>query len=119
MAIFPCDLDHRPYPGPQATIYPALVNGASAKRRKLRCCPSHFRDLVECLELHAHSAQGDFTDSGITACLMCDEEVDSSRWQFFATVYEPGAERRDFWAVVHDECIASAAEGWGLETYTA
>jgi hypothetical protein len=119
MAIFPCDLGTHRYSGAQQTIYPALTFQGDAYRRKLRLCPSHMRTRLDALERNAQNAQIDFEVAQTLACIGCGNVVTDSEWQFFATVYERGQDRRDFWAPVCVPCVASVAEDWLLEPQMA
>jgi len=115
MAMYPCDVKNHRYNGPQQTIYPAIVTGNASTRRKLRLCPGHFEHLEDTLETKANNAQMDFDSKDHTRCIVCQQDVTDSEFQFFATVYAKGQERRDFWAVLHESCAAACMEDWGLE----
>lgn len=118
MAMFPCDFNGHRYPGAQQTIYPALVNQTEQHRRKLRLCPSHFRARMHFLEEACQNAQVGFDEAQAMACLNCHKEVTAGTWQFFATVYATGDDRRDFWAVVCDSCPPAVCEDWDLPVET-
>jgi len=115
MGMYPCDVKNHRYKGAQQTIYPAIVCGTEQSRRKLRLCPGHFEMLEDTLEERTNNAQVDFDSTDAVACLICRKAVADSEYQFFATVYAKGQERRDFWAVLHSECVGAAMEDWGLE----
>ncbi len=115
MALFPCDLGNHRYRGAQQTIYPALVNGSEAYRRKMRLCPAHFEIRVDALSSRAAFAQIDFYEANEAKCLVCQETVSDSAWQFFATVYAARSERLDYWALVHDHCAPTVRAEWHLE----
>lgn len=114
MALFPCDVNGHRYSGAQQTIYPAVVNKADASRRRLRLCPSHFEALLDHLEVTCNHAQADWNSTGLTRCALCAEDVEDSDYQFFATVYAKGAERADYWAPIHQGCVAGQLEDWLL-----
>jgi hypothetical protein len=114
MALYPCDVEPHRYPGPQQTVYPAIVQGSDAVRRRLRLCPHHFRDAIARLEERAQSAQIDFFDARPLQCLVCQTEVSDSPWQFFATTYAKDEDRKDWWALLHSDCVAAAMDAWGL-----
>jgi hypothetical protein len=116
MAQFPCDVDDRRYVGPQRTMYPALVNGLEAYRRKLRCCPVHFDLLHNRLLAVTLPAQTTLEDDREPLCVTCREPAHDARWAFFVTVYDVRSEREDFWAPVHDACAAAVTEDWNLPT---
>ena len=46
MAFFPCSNHHAPYRGPSWGVYPAIVTGGEAERRKLRMCEPCFDEYV-------------------------------------------------------------------------
>jgi hypothetical protein len=114
MAMYPCDVDNRRYAGAQQTIYPALVDGTSSSRRKLRLCAWHFDALVDKLEKNAKTDQVEFGAPSLLMCLICAKEVTDSEHQFFATVYAYKQDRRDFWAPVHESCAGAVVEDWQL-----
>ncbi len=115
MAIFACSVGLHQYPGRQQSMYPALVNGGEAWRRKLRLCPDHFVELQDRALDHLRSAQAAFDDPMLLGCAGCRRLVEDSAWQFFVTVYATGADRADYWAPVHEKCAPSVAEDWHLE----
>lgn len=114
MGMYPCDLGGHRYVGPQQTIYPAIVGGGFATRRKLRLCAPHFESLLDSLETRACDASLDAPELQVARCINCGQDADSEALQFFATVYGRGAERRDFWAPLHGSCDAASREDWAL-----
>ena len=92
MAIFPCDYGLHRYPGPQRTLYPAVVNGARAVRGKRRCCPEHFAALVAFLRSLPEIPD----DIGPAACYRPDC-LENPAVGFFLTAYDRGQEREDFY----------------------
>lgn len=114
MAMFPCDVTGHRYRGAQQTIYPAIVEGQIAVRRKLRLCDRHFVALTDQLAVHCQNAQMDFDEVGNPPCGLCDEPVTQDTAQFFATVYAKGAEREDWWAPVHHDCVSALMDDWLL-----
>lgn len=119
MALFRCDDRFHRYPGQQQTMYPAVVNGTVAWRRKLRLCPEHFTLRLEYLELNAQNAKGDLAELETSSCVLCHNEAPGAETQFFVTVYAKGQERVDYFAVVHSECRDALREDWHLTTHTA
>lgn len=117
MALFPCDIDMRRYAGPQRSMYPALVNGATSYRRRLRLCPSDFTRLLDRAALHCQDAQGDFFVDPSSACAFCGEPVPNADWAFYLTVYDRGEERRDLYGPCHDACVADLAAAFALPAY--
>jgi len=114
MAMYPCDVDQRRYPEAQQTIYPALVNGISSTRRKLRLCRVHFGHQLDVLNERAANSQLSLEGDEQPTCIGCGQEVTESDWGFFATVYAKGAERADYWAPVHNFCASQVMEDWSL-----
>lgn len=119
MAMFPCDIDSRRYPGPQRTIYPALVQRSMSWRRKLRLCKDHFEAAVLLLEKTSQLAILEEEPEGGHVCPNCLKLADGAEAQFFATVYSLGSDRVDFWAPVHDECVDPVRACWQLDPSTA
>lgn len=115
MALFPCDCGLHRYVGRQATIYPAVVNGAVSYRRKLRLCEAHFSRFADELRLSAQNAQISFQEADKLTCIHCHKPAEDSPWQFYATVYPPRLEREDFWSVIHEHCAPLVAEHWLLD----
>jgi len=115
MALFPCDVDHHAYRGPQQTIYPAIVSGGNSVRRKLRLCPDHFLGYLDQLEAHAHDAASSAEPGDDLVCVLCDKDDHPLSWGFYATVYASRNERRDFWGSVHERCATALAEDWQLD----
>lgn len=115
MAMYPCDCGHHRYRSAQQTIYPAVVCGPDATRRKLRLCEAHFDRYLTQLEDRAHNAQVDFIEAAESTCLVCALPVTDSEFQFFATVYARRAERADYWAPLHELCAPAAMEDWLLD----
>lgn len=114
MAVFPCDIGRHRYPGPQQTMYPAVVDGDLCRRRKLRLCPIHFAELLDRLHQGYSNGQIEFLDVQAVTCPLCSNPVRDETGQFFATVYAKGSERADFWAPVHTACIEALADDWYL-----
>lgn len=115
MGMFPCDFGMHRYRGAQQTIYAAIVEGGEAQRRRLRLCPDHFATYLETLEERYRNAQLAFEDPQALACASCGQPVEHENVQFFATVYESGKERADWWSVLHIACRQAAAEDWLLD----
>lgn len=95
MAVFPCDFDGHRYPGPQRTAYPALVDGTSVERSKLRLCQTHFNQVVEFCEGFMFDADHPDMPSG---CARCDRP--DAHYAAYVTLYDHGAERRDLYAAL-------------------
>lgn len=112
MGLFPCSIGTHRYAGPQQTIYPAIAQGQEVFRTRLRLCPTHFDVMLEKLVSRANDAAIDHEDALAPTCIECRGDVIGSRWQFFATAYASKQERRDFWAVIHDECVRGAKHDW-------
>lgn len=114
MALFPCDVDLHRYPGPQQTMYPALVRYSGVSRRKLRLCPGHFETYAEQLLLNAEDATSATDGQALNACFVCHQSTGDEHCQLFVTVYALGLERQDFWAPLHEDCVSSARANWRL-----
>ena len=119
MALYPCDASGHRYQGPQRTMYPAIMSGALASRRKLRLCKQHFDALVEQLNLHAVTKDEDLAPGVVRLCYLCDRDAGPTTSQLYVTVYDNMDERRDFWAPLHDNCVAGATADWLLDPETA
>lgn len=115
MAIYPCDVSGHPYRGPQQTMYPAVVDGGQAFRRKLRLCPGHFDTYAEMLARRCQNAQIDFMAALEVTCFLCQKPVTESAAQLFVTVYRVKSEREDFWAPLHEQCIEATLDDWFIE----
>lgn len=118
MAMFPCAYGLHRYRSAQQTIYPAVVCGPDATRRKLRLCEEHFDRYLAQLDERAHNAQMDSTEVVESTCLVCAKPVAESEYQFFATVYAHKADRVDYWAPLHELCASAAMEDWLLDLVT-
>jgi hypothetical protein len=114
MALYPCDVGAHRYRGAQQTIYPALTDGVTTLRRKLRLCEEHFAAALETIAQRAHNADRDFDDTEGVKCLLCAQFVIDAPHAFFATVYRAKSEREDWWAPVHAACFAVVARDWHL-----
>jgi hypothetical protein len=114
MALFPCDDGGHRYTGRQQTIYPAVVHGVRSARAKRRLCPAHFDDAMKQIISHAYDGQLDFDQADVLRCGVCDESASLSAAMLFVTVYKLGSDREDYWAPLHEGCIADALRDWGL-----
>lgn len=114
MGLFPCDAGPHPYPGRQQTIYPAVAQGAHNARRKLRLCPRHFDQYQGELVRFAQPAQLELETERVPRCAGCGEEISEMAATFFATVYATGAERADWWAPIHEDCVGRTLTSWRL-----
>ena len=114
MALFPCDVTGHRYRGQQRAMYPAVVEGQNAVRRKLRLCQAHFDGFLDQLSENAHNAQMAFDDPATSSCYLCGGEVTGSEAQLFVTVYDLRAEREDWWAALHRQCVSGTLEDWHL-----
>ena len=119
MAMYPCDASGHRYPGPQRTMYPAIMSGALASRRKLRLCKEHFAAFVEQLALHAVLAGDGFPDNRGPLCYLCDRDAGPTSSALYVTAYDQGADRTDWYAPLHDNCVTGAAADWLIEPETA
>lgn len=119
MALYPCDATGHRYQGPQRTMYPAIMSGALASRRKLRLCKDHFDALLEQLALHAVDSVESIAPGAVRLCYLCDRDAGPTTSQLYVTCYDQGAERQDFWAPLHDNCVSGASADWLLEPETA
>jgi len=107
MAQYPCSIHGGRYAGPQQSLYPAILNGNSANRTKLRACPSCFRDQLNFLEGHfteATEALAEFSDNP-SQCGVCLDDVQRSGAAAFMTTYDREQNRLDWFAPVHEGCV--------------
>jgi len=95
MAQYPCDGHGGRYAGAQQTIYPALLDGDGATRRKLRLCPRCFEAMYEFLAINFVDATDD--DPPFKGCPSCGETPGEHGVTMFATVYAKGQERQDLY----------------------
>jgi len=119
MALYPCDATGHRYQGPQRTMYPAIMSGALASRRKLRLCEYHFDAFVEQLNIHASEASAVPDDKLTPLCYLCAQTVGGTSSALYVTCYDQGAERQDWYAPLHDNCVTGAAADWLIEPETA
>lgn len=115
MALYPCDFGSHRYREAQQTMYPAVVDGIQAERRKLRLCPSHFSVMFQQLESRAQHADGRGDDGDETICYQCRQPLSPPVAQLFVTVYQKGEERDDFWAPMHGHCAPEVMHAWLIE----
>ena len=119
MALFPCDATGHRYPGPQRTMYPAVSSGSLSHRRKLRLCKQHFEAFEEQLAIHALDQDADFTDPASSQCYLCGQPVGGTSSALYVTAYGKSSDRQDWWAPLHDNCMAGAMADWLIEPETA
>jgi len=100
-------------------MYPAIMSGALASRRKLRLCKEHFAAFVEQLALHAVLAGDGFPDNRGPLCYLCDRDAGPTSSALYVTAYDQGADRTDWYAPLHDNCVTGAAADWLIEPETA
>lgn len=93
MALYPCDFHNHRYSGPQRTAYPAIVDGTSAQRRKMRLCKPHFDDLVALCETFMFDS--DHPDIP-NCCSRCNDPA--PHHAMYITLYDHSTERRDLYA---------------------
>src|SRR6478672_8781000 len=101
MAFFPCSNHHAPYRGPSNAAYPAIVNGMTAERGKLRMCVECFDAYVD----EASQALIEVTDRESAerspGCYRCQEMTAREDFEsIFITVYPRGHEPRNFYGRV-------------------
>lgn len=119
MAVYPCDATGHRYQGPQRTMYPAIMSGALASRRKLRLCKDHFDAFVEQLALHAIDQVENRANGAVLLCYLCDKEANGSSSAIYVTAYDLGADRTDWWAPLHNNCVLGTQADWLIESETA
>jgi hypothetical protein len=117
VALRPCTICRRLYRGPAQHAYPALLRGTDRRGRQLSLCASCFGGLkvfaVDHLSFVNYDAPPD-ADENFGACAWCAEEVVSDKWTLFVTIYERGAERRDYFGMAHDACTEHLMLGLGF-----
>jgi len=116
VALYPCDATGHRYPGKQRTMYPAVSSGALSHRRKLRLCKEHFDGFSDQLAVHAIDAGSDVNPNLEPTCYLCDQTCRGSSSAVYVTVYDDGAERQDWWAPLHDNCVAGTLADWQIDT---
>lgn len=119
MALYPCDATGHRYVGPQRTIYPAVASGAITERRKLRLCKDHFEAFLEQLALHAVDQEHTSANGAPIPCYLCDRVPEYASSALYVTAYDYKAERQDWWAPIHDNCVAGTMADWHLEPHVA
>jgi hypothetical protein len=100
-------------------MYPAIVDGTIATRRKLRLCESHFAGYLDHLRASAQNDQTDFESAKQPPCYLCSKPVADDPAQMFVTVYDLRAERQDWWAPLHHDCVEGAMEDWLIDASMA
>jgi hypothetical protein len=105
MAVFPCDATGHRFPGRQYTMYPAIVSGALASRRKLRLCKAHYDDLWDQLNTHAMDATAEVGPLLKPLCFLCDQVVGGNSSAIYVTCYGDENVRMDWYAPLHDNCL--------------
>lgn len=105
MAQYPCDHHGARYSGFQQTVYPAIVDGIEARRKKQRLCPSCFSAVVAFLESSFDLTQPEEEMSPTPLC-----QHDDCGVAIFATVYAAHQERRDYYARACRDCAYTRAE---------
>lgn len=116
MAIYPCDATGHRYPGRQRTMYPAVSSGALSSRRKLRLCKEHFGGFLDQLGAHAIDAVEDSAPGAVLLCYLCDQPCAGSSSALYVTVYDDDVKRADWWAPLHDNCVAGTIADWRIDT---
>ena len=119
MALYPCDVTGHRYPGRQRTMYPAIMSGALASRRKLRLCKEHYDGFWEQLNLHAADAVEQAAPGAAPLCYLCDLAAAPTSSALYVTCYGDENVREDWYAPLHDNCVAGAAADWLIEPETA
>lgn len=106
VAQFPCSRCHQRYRGPQQTAYPAIVNGVTSVRRRMRLCPDNFTDLSSwCNEHLVDGAQ----EIDFAVCCRCGKDPELP-YAVFVTVYAAHEDRTDWWGRSCAACIPLVAE---------
>jgi len=100
-------------------MYPAIMSGALASRRKLRLCKEHFDAFVEQLALNAIAAGDEHWAKAAPLCYLCHRDAAPTSSALYVTAYDQGAERSDWYAPLHDNCVTGAAADWLIEPETA
>jgi hypothetical protein len=96
-------------------MYPTVLSGALASRRKLRLCKDHFQGYLDQLNIHANEAGAPPNDLVEGRCYLCSQTCDHSTSALYVTAYNVASDREDWYAPLHDNCVTGAAADWGLE----
>jgi len=111
MAYAPCSLCLRRYTGKASSFYPAVAAGRDFLRCKLRLCPpcaAHF--LADRMRNFRRVDPDDSLRFLLAdSCASCAAEVQGDANAAFVTVYLPGEERVDYFALAHGACAAELA----------
>ena len=117
MALFPCELCNRRYHGRQCTVYPAFVNGSTAVRRRLRCCPPCYGTAVEAVLDHFDIIDLETplqsTDAADRVCRMCGQV--EGEWTFFVNEYPPKEQPIERFGPICRPCAMHIAPSLGLD----
>lgn len=106
MALFPCQRHGLHYRGAQSTLYPAVVNGSSSTRWKLRLCFDCAMDLLskveEKLTLVDSDGSADVNGTSGEECYECGSHqlLDA----LFVTAYVRSEEPRQFYGHTCSSC---------------
>jgi len=100
-------------------MYPTIMSGALASRRKLRLCKDHFQGYLDQLNIHAVETGAPSGDLVAPLCYLCSQTCDHSSSALYVTAYDQGQDRADWYAPLHDNCVTGAAADWLIEPETA
>lgn len=101
MAFFPCSNHHGPYRGPSSAAYPAIVNGVTAERGKLRMCPVCFVEYMQAAGQVLLEVVDEATATAMPGCYLCGDSGDAALLEsIFVTLYPRGQEPRNFYGRV-------------------
>jgi hypothetical protein len=100
-------------------MYPAVVSGALAQRRKLRLCKEHFDGFWDQLNVHAILASDHPAGLVAPLCYLCGLDANHTTSTLYVTAYNVVADREDWWAPLHDNCVPGTVADWLMDTVTA
>lgn len=110
MAMRPCDVCRRRFPGPSNSAYVAILDGGQRWELKLRLCSVHWLKLEQLFtDVDGFINYEADTHAESQPCLVCHGDVNGAHPQSaFMTAYPARAERADYFAPVCAGCRPAA-----------
>lgn len=118
MSLFPCSIHGARVKGSLGSVYVSALDGTNRYSRRMRVCSPCLADFLATVGSEWVPADPGGSDQPIPMCSSCSKPATSSgtAWAVFCTVYEPGADRIDYFGAVHAKCASEFVSGLNLES---
>lgn len=117
MSVFPCVIHGARIKGSLGAAYVSALHGTDRRSRRLRVCSPCLAEFLTTTGSEWVASDLDGTDLPVPLCSSCSKGVSRNEdaWAIFATVYPPGAERRDYFGSLHVACAEGFIDGLELK----